>query len=816
VRIAFDGASSTSRVDGSDASDESSNYLTGSERSRWRLGVRRFRAISYRGIYPQTDLVFYSGTSGLEFDFAIAPGGTPSPIRMHFFGADAQVTADGDILLATAAGELLVRRPTCYQQEEGSRRVVPARFQKLGTNSVGLSVGSYDASAALIVDPELRFSTLVGGNTFDFGTSVTTDAASNIYLVGSTLSADFPTGGAIPGSYRGLTDCFVAKLSPDGSVLLYSTYLGGADFDAAVGVAVDSGGAAYVVGVTSSANDFPQAGGLGRGFGGGFNDGFVTKLNAAGDGIVFSTFLGGSGAESCDGIRLDDGGNIYIVGGTESPDFPTVNALQGALSGARCYEQACLDAFVAKLAPDGSSLVYSTYLGGNDYELARGIAVDADGFAYVGGNTRSDDFPVTPGAFRPNRTGEGDVFVSKITPSGSTLVFSTYLGGSQDDGIAGVAVDEEGGVFIAGDTQSPDFPIKEPFQAGYGGVYDGFIAKLDPQGSALAFSSFIGGSALEFALGLSVDTTGAVYALGITSSQDFPVIDAIQPTYGGGPNDLFVVKIEPALRSVRYSTYLGGTGADEAIGSAAFYTDFSGNAFVVGFTSSPDFPVTPGVVQSALAGATDVCVVKVVDRYNLQWDPPDTPTGEGAPPPRFFVVRRAGESDGNGGQQPVPSGGAQAPSTLMGYRVYRGNSQNFTLTPATLYASVPANQTTTGPVIPGGAFFVVTAVYSNGMESVPSNPSSGGFGEGQIDDVQLDGGKLVVMGQRFTEVVTVLLDGIPFSHSAVVRDGKMTIVQRGTLLTGMSVSQYIAAHQGTVLLTVRNSNGGIASFKISR
>jgi len=384
---------------------------------------------------------------------------------------------------------------------------------------------------------------------------------------------------------------------------VYSTYLGGSIEDYGRGIAVDGLGNAYVTGETIS-DDFPTQDPLQPYYGGGDYDAFVVKLNPSGSALVYSTYLGGSADDRAHGIAVDSWGNAYITGYTYSDDFPTQNPLQPDYGGVY------YDAFVAKLNPSGSALVYSTYLGGSIEDYGRGIAVDASGNAYVTGETISDDFP-TQNPLQPEQcTGLRDAFVAKLNPSGSALVYSTYLGGRQADGGYGIAVDSLGNAYVTGYTFSDDFPTQNPLHPGDGGIYSGdvFVAKLNPLGSALVYSTYLGGSNRDYGHGIAVDSWGNAYITGYTYSDDFPTQNPLQPDSGGGNSDAFVAKLNPSGSALLYSTYLGGTGGDQGWDVAV---DGSGNAYVTGATYSVDFP-TQNPLQPYYGGEySDAFVAKL-------------------------------------------------------------------------------------------------------------------------------------------------------------------------------------------------------------
>jgi hypothetical protein len=379
----------------------------------------------------------------------------------------------------------------------------------------------------------LIYSTYLGGRGGDDGYGIAVDANGNAYVAGYTGSANFPTMNPFQASLGGTEDAFVTKLNAAGNALVYSTYLGGSDQDAGLGIAVDAAGNAYVTGFTNS-TDFPTKNPFQPSLGGNY-DAFVTKLNTAGNAVVYSTYLGGSGVDGGEGIAADANGNAYITGSTTSTDFPTKNPFQASSGGST-------DAFVTKLDGLGNAAFYSTYLGGSGIDGGQGIAADAAGNAYVTGWTRSTNFP-TKNAFQATfSSGEDDAFVTKLDSVGKTALYSTYLGGSGDDLGYGIAVDAAGNAYVTGETSSTDFPTKAAFQANLGGYYNAFMTKLNTGGNALVYSTYLGGSGIDIGYGIAVDAS-SVYVVGQTSSSDFPTKNAFQATFSGGEDDAFVAKI---------------------------------------------------------------------------------------------------------------------------------------------------------------------------------------------------------------------------------------------------------------------------------
>ena len=414
-----------------------------------------------------------------------------------------------------------------------------------------------------------------------------------------TLAAGGAVGFIVNGYDRGLP----LIIDP---VLAYATLLGGSNSDAATALAADSSGSAYVAGFTAS-YDFPTAGPE-QNFNAGGNDAFIAKLNPSGSGLVYCTYLGGKADDRAYGIAVDSSGAAYLTGSTASINFPVVNALQSQLAGAK-------NAFVAKLNPAGNSLVYSTFLGGSASDTGNGIAVDAGGNAYVVGDTTSLNFPA--GGLQKGIGGGQDAFVAKIGASG-TLLYSSYLGGANDDHGAAIAVDSGGTAYVTGSTWSTNFPLANAWQGAIGGGQDAFVSRFNANGSALLFSTYLGGSGgslgyPEAGQGIALDGQGNAYIAGTTSSSNFPVLNAFDSSLSGA-SDAFVTRLNSSGVPA-YSTYLGGTGMDTA---NAIAVDAGGNAYVVGQTFSSDLPVT-GAFQAAYGGDYDAFAARLSPLGALVW-----------------------------------------------------------------------------------------------------------------------------------------------------------------------------------------------------
>jgi beta-propeller repeat-containing protein len=685
------------------------NYFIGDDPKNWQTNLETYAKVKYEGIYPGIDLLYYGNQQRLEYDFVVAPGSSPKQIQLAFEGVDhARIDpTSGDLVLDSGGAEVRFQKPSIYQINEASstggivsKHFVDGDYTLEADNRIGFNVAAYDSSRPLVIDPVLSFFTYLGGMLPDVALHVAADAT-GVYVTGATTSPDFPTGSAFSSSFHAAIcgqsqypsfpcpDAFVTKLKPDGSGILYSTYLGGSRSDIGIGIAVDSSQQAYIVGETESM-DFPTTNsGFQNSATSRLTRAFLTKLSSGGSQLLYSTYLGGTpgsrGAGFNDDVNdtfatavaVDNAGHAYLSGYTRSNSLPTTPSVvqpnAGGNSGAggvQCHNAdgfllPCSDGFVAKFDTKASgsvSLLYATYLGGSYYDATTGIAIDSGGNAYVVGATLSDDFPVVA-AFQASRKagrcgpfasfgGGGHVcasaFVAKLNPTATALVYSSYLGGTGDTAAAGVAVDSSGNAYLTGTTNAGDFPATAGVAqrslatatcslAGYSVTCpDAFVAKVSSAG-LLSYATFLGGSGADVGFGIAVDSTGNAYVAGVTNSTNFPTASAVQATLSSGTctirisyvsynlncPDAFLTELDHAGATLVYSTYLGGSNADFATGVAL---DASNNVYVAGGTLSPGL-ATSGAFQTMLGSKGDAFVFKVA--------------ASAAAPPTFTLVPTA-------------------------------------------------------------------------------------------------------------------------------------------------------------------------------
>jgi Domain of unknown function DUF11/Beta-propeller repeat len=826
VSMQLAGANPAATTTGNSQLPGKSNYFIGNDPAKWHRGIPQFARVRYQSVYPGVDLLYYGNQGQLEYDFEVAPGADPGQIALRFQGQEkASLDDRGNLILASGGNQVQLKVPRVYQEIGAEQRPVAGRFAVRQDGEVGFEIAAYDRSQTLVIDPVLTYSSYFGGSGDESCTkilnvatppsgcpAVAIDASSNIYLAGSTTSADFPVVPPVSTPPSGFQpalavapDVFVTKLNAAGSAISFSTYLGGNGADFTAGLAADTAFNVVVAGTTNSTN-FPTsaASGFQTAPASPGAHAFVSVLSPTGETLLYSTYLSGTGTESARGVAVDSRNKIYVLGTTTSKDVPdATHSFPATLGAIQVSSLGDSQFFLSKIDPTllgFPSLVYSTYFGGgnpaNGLTLGGGIAVDANANVYITGGTNfqhtgsaTTDFPIlnayqgcldtspplTPPTTIPNcatNVTATDAFLAKINPAasaGAQLLYSTYLGGSGDDVGFGVAVDTGLSAYVTGSTTSADFTIPSgttPFQrcldaptnpspcpAGLT-ASDAFVGKFGTPctgtsctTTAVPFTyfSYLGGSGNDVGLGIAVDTLQGARLAGWTSSTDFPtpnnpILAALQ-----GPVDGFVARIDTTASSTvalgHYGTYLGGTGSDFA---TSITTDAQGNSYVVGETSSPNFP-RANPIQNNLNGPSDAFLTKLGPTLNLAVTETVTPSPVGVGNNATFTYTITNDGDLTTGilfTDVIPSTAAFV-------------SANSSPGQSNCPASTTSTVTCTVGTLNGGAVATVTVAVAPSLPALPQQP-------GTISD----GGKVTIFGTP--TVVTPALPAVAVVNNFAV------------------------------------------------
>jgi hypothetical protein len=594
------------------------NYFIGNDSSKWASYCRNFEKIEYLDVWEGIDLAYFFTPEGLKYEYYISPQANVQDIQIRVEGAEL-ATSCNSLEISTELGNIQDANLKVFDQT--TQQTIPSRFQ-IQDNIISFTGIPEKRQNTVVIDP-LIWSTYLGGSKGDYAHGIAVDEKGFVYICGGTESSDFPIVKKPNGKNNDDTyDGIITKLNPTGTDIIFTTFLGGNDLESADNIALDNDGNIYVSGSTNS-KDFPTSVGAMQEKLMGEREIFITKLNNSGINILFSTFLGGSETDTEGSLAIDKDGNSYISGYTGSKDFPvSIGVLQNKLKGE-------YDMFVSKINPTGTGLVFSTFFGGSEYEgvFENGMAIDRDGNVYICGDTDSKNFPVTPGTIQKDLNGRIDSFVAKINSEGTSILYSTYLGGSEHETAAAVTVDLLGNTYICGRTDSPDFPVtKDSIQKEYIGSNDAFVTKINPDGTSILYSSYLGGDGWETAVDLIADNDGNVTVCGRTASLNFPITpDSYQPKMSGN-NDCFLTKINTKDNKLIYSTFFGGSKVIERYENADepwdITSDTSGNIYLCGSTQSNDFPITEGTYQPKNKGKQDGFVLKF--DFGLGNTPPDS------------------------------------------------------------------------------------------------------------------------------------------------------------------------------------------------
>lgn len=591
---------------GQNQAEAVTNLFLGNNPNAWKHTIPNYRQVLRPNVYPGIDLLLHGSRGAVEFDFVLAPQANPA-LPALAFNHPPRITSSGDLEIDTPAGVLLLPAPIAYQQINGYRHNIECRFERRANNTIGFHIGNYNPTYSLTIDPTINYPSYFGGSGSELLHSLAVDSSGNIYVAGQTNSSNLPvSNGAAQTLRRGSSDAYIAKFNPNGN-LVYTTLLGGEQGDEVTAIAVDSQGSIYFGGVSLSTN-FPLANAyqstkrspsdassavfgklnptgaalvyssyIGGEFGeevngvaidaagnlflagstysdqypvtsnsfqprnNGLENGFVTKIAPAGDRLVYSTYIGGELIDSIAAIAIDSAGNAYIGGTTSSNNYPIRNAVQNT----RRTGAAGLDGCITKLNPNGSDIIYSTYLGGNGNEIVQAIAVGLDGSVAVAGNTNSNDMPLGPSPIQRSITGGQDLFIHKLTPNGDGITFGTLFGGSSEERAAAISIDSSGSVYVAGWTSSLSLTTVSGQQPTAGGATDGFYFRLNPAGNQVQMSSYFGSTGSDPISAMAVDASGKIYLAGTTTSASLPTVPGAQQRGLSGASDGYILIIEP-------------------------------------------------------------------------------------------------------------------------------------------------------------------------------------------------------------------------------------------------------------------------------
>jgi hypothetical protein len=622
LKITFVDANPSPTITPESPTSTKTNYFLGNDPSRWHTDIPNYDKIRYHNVYDGIDLVYYGNGKQLEYDFLVAPGADPTVIKIRYDGSEEalQLLSNGNVAISTSVGMLHEYKPTCYQineREQHKKQNVRSAWIINDNNTLQFALGDYDRTRTLYIDP-LIYSTFLGGSSNEDIGRIAVDDSGKVYITSSTSSSNFPvTAGAYDVTYNGGVDIFVTKFNDAGSARVYSTFIGSGQGDYPYGIVIDSGRNVYLTGYTRGDvnSPFPTTSGAYDTVqpAGGEDNIFVLKLNATGNGLIFSTFIKGSTDDVAYTLNLDNEGNSYIGGYTKSSNFPhTPNAYDTTFDGP------VQDAFISKLNSTGTVLLFSTFIGGFGIDaISYGIAVDADNMVYVAGYTDAEDFPTTAGAYDTDYDDNTDIFITKLDSSGSSLQFSTFVGGSGYDEPKNLILDDDGNILFCGVTSSSNFPTTsgaydQTYDGGtnpFYGTGDGFISKLNSSGTSMLYSTYIGGNGVDAMYRILIDSLGNYLCVGTTSSSNFPTTrGAYDRTFNGGNIDAALIKLDPTGSVLLYGSYFGGSsdelGLDMELGT-------SGTVYFSGWVASTDFPTTSGAYDQSHNGGNDVYVTKL-------------------------------------------------------------------------------------------------------------------------------------------------------------------------------------------------------------
>lgn len=605
VSAKIEGTNPNVKIFGKTKQKQYYNFFKGKDRTKWKSHVPCFESIIYENIYPGINLEYYQNGNLIEYDFIVSSGADPSQIKMKYQGANSvEIGESGDLLIVADFGEIIESKPVVYQVIDGQRKEIEASFKLLSVSMIGFKLSEkYDRSNKLIIDPVLSYSTFLGENTGQIAFGMDLDSRGNMILSGITVNP-FPIFNAYDSTFNGQVDAFVTKLTADGQEVIFSTYLGGSYFEDLSRVKIGPNDTIYVGGTTRS-SDFPVWNGYDttwKGSDPGNLDeretGFVTKFTPECDSIVYSTYVGGSSIDILLSLDVDSYGHVYVTGHTISTDLIFDYSYQ------RDYMYGG-DAFLVKISPDGKSPVFGTYFGGRGSDFSYGLEVDDSGNAFIAGYTTSDDFPITNPADTVLWNADYDVFVAQISTNDSSLVYAVRFGSTSQDIGLDLTIDNLGDAYVTGTVFGRNFPLVNAYDSTPNGIGDLFVAKIQKNTGSLLYSTYFGGFSWDDGYSIGVDNEKRIWIAGETRSDNFPTFDAFDNTYNG-KIDIFVTCFSASGSELIFSTFLGGAEWD---GIFDIVIDSSNNVYLTGRTESFDYP-TVNPLQAEHKGFWDVVVAK--------------------------------------------------------------------------------------------------------------------------------------------------------------------------------------------------------------
>lgn len=520
------------------------NYFIGNEPKKWATYVGLYEEIVIKNIYNGIDQRWYFDGDALRYDYIVGPHADYKQIKILVKGSDSVKIKENDLVFKTLFGEVHQSKLFVYQTKNKKIQPIASKWIQDDKGYFSFELSEYDPQHPLIIDP-LLWSTYLGGSSEDYCLSVAIDASNNVYVTGYTTSSDYPvTTGVYDTSYNG--------------------------------------GGSYPYDV------------------------FVSKLNSSGSTLLYSTFIGGTGAELAEAMTVTGSGDVYLTGSTTSSDFPvTMGVFDNTYNGPAYPSLFWGDAFILRLNSTGSTLIFSTFIGGNEDDIGRAIYVDDTGNIYCSGAARAN-FPVTSGAFDTSYNyGPYDGFILKMNPTGTTLFYCTYYGGSGNDTSNGISVDDLGNAYVTGNTHSYDFPTTAgSFDTSFNGTFDGHLVKINPTGTSLVYSTFIGGSNQDRHFGIILRSNYNIVLSGFSDSADYPTTIGAYDTSHNGGHDAVLTEINAAGSSLVYSTYIGGANSDA---SYCLTQSFSGLLYMSG-SCGAGFPTTAGAYDVTHNGGSDVFI----------------------------------------------------------------------------------------------------------------------------------------------------------------------------------------------------------------